>query len=64
MIVHVDLALLDLEALLLEFLGNIGVRHGSVKRVVLADLAADGDSTLSSISLQLFGVVLLLGFLA
>src|SRR5215471_4239957 len=40
-IVHVDLALLDFEAFFRQFVGYIGIRDGSVERVLLANLSAD-----------------------
>ena len=46
-IVHVNLALFDLIALFLEFVGDIGVGHRSVKRIVLAGLPANDELQLS-----------------
>ena len=61
-IVHVDLALLDLEALLLEFVGDVGICHRSVERILFADLSADDDFDLVEHLLELLRVLLLLGF--
>jgi hypothetical protein len=56
-----DLPLVDLEALGLERVRDVGGGHRSIERIVLADPAGDLDFDLAEPLRQRFGLLLLLG---
>jgi hypothetical protein len=57
-----DLAFLDLKTLLFEFVRNIRIRDGAIKRIVLAHFAANRNLDFIEHLLELLRIFFLLRF--